>query len=171
SDEARFLSAEFRGIHIASAYIPNGQEVGSSKYFYKLDWLHKLGTALKELRDSGRPTLVLGDFNVAPQAQDVHDPAAWAGRILFSAPERLALSGILELGFVDVFRSLVTTGGHYSWWDYCQLAFPKNNGLRIDLILASLDLAPRFRECYIDRDERKGSKPSDHAPVFALFRE
>ncbi|MEZ4751491.1 MAG: exodeoxyribonuclease III [Bdellovibrionota bacterium] len=171
SEDARYICADFRGIQIASAYIPNGQEVGSSRYFYKLDWLHKLGLALKQLRDAGKPALVLGDFNVAPTAQDVHDPAEWAGRILFSEPERAALSGILELGFIDVFRSLVTTGGQYSWWDYRQLAFPKNHGLRIDLILASQDLGPRFQKSYIDRDERKGSKPSDHAPVFAEFLE
>jgi len=167
--EARAIAATVDGVRIASVYIPNGQAVGSDKFAYKLAWLARLRAWLDRAVDPGQPFLLCGDFNVAPEDRDVHDPAAWAGKIHCSEPERAALRQVLGWGLVDVFRRHHEEGDHYSWWDYRGVSFFKNRGLRIDHIFASASMAARSRGCEIDREARKGQNASDHAPVYATF--
>lgn len=164
---SRFITARIRGVRIASAYVPNGQAVGSEKYAYKLEWLGQLRRLLDRVYRADEPLVLAGDFNVAPEDRDVHDPEAWRGQILFSEPERKALADVCAFGLRDLIRLHHPEGGIYSWWDYRQLAFPRNSGLRIDLLLATAPVAERCRAAYVDRDERKGKLPSDHAPVIA----
>jgi len=166
---ARFIVAKTSGVHVASVYVPNGQSVGTEAFAYKLQWLQRLRQFLDNRFNSGDPVILGGDFNIAPEERDVHDPAAWEGQVLFSEPERNALSAVREFGLEDTFRLHHSEKGLYSWWDYRQLAFPFNKGLRIDFIFATPSLAKRCVSAEIDRDERKGEKPSDHAPVIAEF--
>ncbi|AKU92040.1 exodeoxyribonuclease III [Vulgatibacter incomptus] len=163
--QARLVSATIDGVRVVSAYIPNGGEVGSDKYVYKLRWLERLRAWLDAHCDPTRPLALCGDFNVAPEARDVFDPAAMEGDTLFHADSRDRLQRILDWGLVDTFRLQHEDAGLYSWWDYRMLAFPKNRGFRIDLILATPSLASRVEGSSIDREERKGKQPSDHAPV------
>ena len=164
---ARFLVARFPKISVISAYIPNGQEVGSDKYVYKLAWLQRLKTFCERAFKADEAVLLMGDFNVAPHDLDVHDPKAWHEKILCSTPERQALAAVQGFGFTDTFRHLYPDTQQFTWWDYRMLGFPKNLGLRIDLILATKPLIPGLKAVRVDRDERKGDKPSDHAPVIA----
>jgi len=152
-------------IRIVNLYVVNGQAVGSEKYAYKLDWLARVTAHLAEELRRHRRMVVLGDFNIAPDDRDVHDPAAWHEQILCSTPEREALRRLLDLGFVDSFRLFNQDGGHYSWWDYRQGAFRRNLGLRIDLVLASEALRARCRGASIERGPRTWERASDHAPV------
>lgn len=163
--QARLVAATVGGLRVASAYIPNGQEVGSEKWPYKLAWLERLA-AWARRRADGPPLVLGGDFNIAPEERDVANPAAWAGSVLCHPEVRAAWDALLDAGLVDSFRLHHAEGGHYSWWDYRMLGFPKNDGLRIDHILLATPLAPRCTAAFIDRDERKGKLPSDHAPVF-----
>ncbi len=170
--DARVISATVAGVRVISVYVPNGKEVGADKYFYKLNWLKQLRTYLAKDYRSDQPLVVAGDFNIAPQDIDVHDPKLWDGKILCSEAERQALSELVEFGLVDTFRDLHPDDGAFSWWDYRGLSFPFNKGLRIDFILATPACAKACKSAYIDRDERKGGKadvPSDHAPVLAEF--
>ncbi len=166
---ARFVGGTIKGIRIFSAYIPNGQAVGSEKYEYKLKWLKRLSQYLATHADKTKPLLLMGDFNVAPEDRDVHDPKAWEGMILFSEPEKAALRKVCEFGLQDTFRRHHPEPGLYSWWDYRMLSFPKNKGLRIDFILATQPAMEVCTAASIDREERKGQTPSDHAPVIAEF--
>lgn len=166
-DQARFLSARIGDVTVMSAYVPNGASVGSDKYTYKLRWLTRLQGYLRSHCNPQDKIALVGDFNVAPAAIDVHDPEEWRDQILVSVPEREAFSRIVEFGFTDLFRQLHPQEQAYSWWDYRMLAFPKNRGLRIDHILVTQSLLKHCVACRIDRDERKGEKPSDHAPVIA----
>jgi exodeoxyribonuclease-3 len=161
----RVLAATVAGVRIVDLYVVNGQSVGSDKYAWKLEWLEAVTRYLRAELDRHEKIIVLGDFNIAPDDRDVHDPEAWRGQILCSEPERAALRGILELGFTDAFRAFVEDAGHYSWWDYRQAAFRRNLGLRIDLILASEALRGRMAGASIDRTPRTWERPSDHAPV------
>ena len=164
-DQRRVLAATVDGVRIVDLYVVNGQAVGSEKYAWKLTWLAAVTDYLRdELRRHGK-LVVLGDFNIAPDDRDVHDPDAWRGQILCSEPERAALRSILDLGFTDSFRAVVGDAGHYSWWDYRQAAFRRNLGLRIDLVLASADLRERIVSASIDRTPRAWDRPSDHAPA------
>ena len=163
--QRRVLAATVGGVRIVDLYVVNGQSVGSDKYAWKLEWLAAVTAYLRAELQRHERVIVLGDFNIAPADRDVHDPAAWQDQILCSAPERAALRGILDLGFVDSFRSFVDEPGHYSWWDYRQGGFRRNIGLRIDLILASTALRPQLRGASIDREPRTWERPSDHAPV------
>jgi exodeoxyribonuclease-3 len=156
-------------VRVVNLYVPNGQAVGSDKYQYKLRWLKALRAWLREELARQPRLIVLGDFNIAPEDRDVHDPAAWVGSVHVSEPERAALRELLELGFEDVFRRFEQPPGSYSWWDYRQGAFRRNHGLRIDLILAGTALAPVCRECRIDVAPRRVERASDHAPVTASF--
>ena len=161
----RVLAATVGGVRIVDLYVVNGQSVGSEKYEWKLKWLAAVTGYLRaELQCYGK-VIVLGDFNIAPDDRDVHDPEAWRGQVLCSEPERAALRGILDLGFTDSFRALVEDAGHFSWWDYRQGAFRRNMGLRIDLILASEALRGQMTAASIDRTPRTWERPSDHAPV------
>jgi exodeoxyribonuclease-3 len=172
--QARLLAARVpapRGeaVRVVSVYAPNGQEVGSDKWAYKLEWLRRLRAWLDRRARPSEPLVLCGDFNVAPEARDVHDPAAWEPTVLFHPEARAALEQVRAWGLADTLRLHRQEGGLYSWWDYRMLAFPKNQGLRIDLILASEPLARLCTAASIDRQERKGPQPSDHAPVVAEF--
>jgi exodeoxyribonuclease-3 len=167
--EARFLAVRVGGIRVASVYVPNGRSVGHDHYVYKLEWLARLRRWLEKHADPAEPLAVLGDFNVAPADADVHDPDAWQGQVLCSEPERQAYRELLSWGLHDSFRELRPDDVAYTWWDYRQLGFPKNRGLRIDHVLMTAPLLARCREVRVDREERKGKSPSDHAPVIATL--
>lgn len=167
--QARLLSVRVSGVQVVSAYVPNGAVVGSDKWTYKLEWLARLRDYLDRTADPSAPVLVCGDFNVAPEERDVARPEAWRGSVLFHEEAVQALAHVTDWGLHDVVRRHHDGPGPYSWWDYRNLAFPKNDGLRIDHVFATRVLAERSRGAYVDRDERKGEKPSDHAPVVALF--
>lgn len=163
--QQRLLSAELGGLRVICAYFPNGQSIDSDKYDYKLRWIDALIEWLAQ--PSPLPTVLLGDFNIAPDDRDVYDPPAWAGQVLCSPRERERFARLLALGFADAFRLFEQPSGIYSWWDYRQLAFPRNAGLRIDHILVADALSAHVKACEIDRNARKGARPSDHAPVIA----
>lgn len=167
--QRRVLGVGFGGLYVLNLYVPNGQEVGSDKYAYKLDWLEKL-QAFVEAQLTRTPRLVvLGDFNIAPDERDVYDPVAWENSVLFSPPERAAFQRLLGAGLVDTFRLFEQPEKTYSWWDYRMNAFRRNIGLRIDHILASRPLADHCSASGIDKDTRRLERPSDHAPVIAEF--
>ena len=164
-DQCRVLAADYEGVRVVSVYVPNGQSVGSDKYDYKLRWMEALARWLEgELARHPR-IAVMGDFNVAPEDRDVHDPQAWAGQVLFSEPEKAAFRRLVGLGFADAFRLFDQPERSYSWWDYRMLAFRRKQGLRIDHVLLSPALAANCRSCTIDTAPRKLERPSDHAPV------
>jgi exodeoxyribonuclease-3 len=164
-EQSRVIAADFEGVRLVSVYVPNGQSVGSDKYLYKLAWFEALaGWLAEEL--AARPRLaVLGDFNVAPDERDVHDPQAWEGHVLFSVPERDALKRIVALGLADAFRLFEQPEKSFTWWDYRRNAFRRKMGLRIDHVLLSPALAATCRSCTIDLAPRRLERPSDHAPV------
>ncbi|HEX5961619.1 MAG TPA: exodeoxyribonuclease III [Rhodanobacteraceae bacterium] len=163
--QRRVLAATVAGVRIVDLYVINGQSVGSEKYAWKLQWLAAVTEYLRAELQRHDQVVVLGDFNIAPDDRDVHDPEAWRDQILCSEPERAALRDMLALGFTDSFRVFVKDAGHFSWWDYRQGAFRRNHGLRIDLILASEALRGRLATASIDRAPRTWERPSDHAPV------
>lgn len=167
--ERRTIAATYGGVRLVNLYVVNGQEVGSEKYEYKLRWLDSVAEYLATQLETWKDVIVVGDFNIAPEDRDVHDPEAWRERILCSTPEREALQKILALGFTDVFRLFNQEPGNFSWWDYRAAAFRRNLGLRIDLILASERMRDRCVGCFIDKSPRKNERPSDHAPVIAEF--
>jgi exodeoxyribonuclease-3 len=167
--QRRLLAATIGGVRLINVYVPNGQSVGSEKYAYKLAWLAAFEAYLRGEIARHPNVLVMGDFNIAPEDRDVHDPAAWEGSVLVSEPERAALGRLTALGVLDVFRRFEQPPASYSWWDYRQGAYRRNNGLRIDLILATGALAAQCRLCRIDREPRTWERPSDHAPCTAVF--
>jgi exodeoxyribonuclease III len=165
----RVLAATIDRFRVINLYVPNGQAPGSEKYAYKLKWLAAL-TKWLQVEAAQHPGLVvLGDFNIAPEDRDVHDPAAWVGCVHVSPEERAALAAITELGLVDTFRHFEQPEKSFSWWDYRQGAFRRNNGLRIDLILAHRQLLPTLRRVRIDVDPRRVERASDPTPVIAEF--
>jgi exodeoxyribonuclease-3 len=168
-EQQRIIAATIEGMRIICAYVPNGGTIESDKYVYKLAWLASLREWLQEEMRTHEQLAILGDYNIAPGDRDVHDPVAWAGQVLFSGPERKALDALVELGLCDSFRLFEQPEKSYSWWDYRQLAFRRNCGLRIDHILLSPALAKRCTGCVIDRAPRKWEQPSDHAPVIATL--
>jgi exodeoxyribonuclease-3 len=161
----RMIAATVGGLRVVNVYVPNGEAPDSPKFAFKMEWLARLETWLRGQAKSPEPLVVVGDFNIAPEERDVHFIEEWRGGIHFHPREHEALAKIRAVGLEDIFRRHVTEGGHYSWWDYRALAFPKNDGLRIDLILGAAAAATRSTACQIDRPERKGEKPSDHVPV------
>lgn len=165
--QSRVIAGSIQGVRVISVYVPNGQYVGAPAYLYKLQWFQRLRSYLDMRHSATEPLVVCGDFNVAPEPRDVHDPQAWEGQVLVSAPERQALQELCEFGLVDTFRKHHQEAGRYSWWDYRNLSFPKNVGLRIDHVFATHSLAERCTAADIDREARKGKLPSDHAPVWA----
>jgi exodeoxyribonuclease-3 len=167
--QRRVVAAGVGPIRLVNVYVPNGQAVGSEKYTYKLAWLERLRAYLAALLASNEYLLVVGDFNIAPEDRDVHDPAEWEGSVHVSAPEREALGRITALGLSDLFRRFDQPKNAWSWWDYRMNAFRRDRGLRIDLMLASPALAERCTACTIDRAPRTWERPSDHAPVTAAF--
>jgi len=169
--QARLVEATVGGVRVISAYVPNGQEPGSEKYAYKLRWLDRLAAHLRARHRPDRPLVLCGDFNIVPRDSDAHDAAAWTGTVLLNPEVRARLQALLDWGLVDVVAARHPDGGPFSWWDYRMLAFPKNLGLRIDLVLATPGLAARCTDARTDRDQRKGEKPSDHAPVLATLED
>jgi exodeoxyribonuclease-3 len=148
--QARLIAATVRGIRVLNAYVPNGAEVGSDKYAYKLEWMARLADALRRHHDPYRPTLLCGDFNVAPDDRDVHDPKAWAGKVLCSAPEREGVAGWRGWGLTDAFRHLHPDAPGFSWWDYRAGAYEGDRGLRIDHIWVTCPLAACLADCRVE---------------------
>jgi len=165
--QARVISANVGDVRVYSVYAPNGQAVGSPAYKYKLEWYARLRDCLS--KEQGVGLVVCGDFNVAPEDVDVHDPALWRGAIMCSDAERHAFQKLSEIGLRDTLRLHPQPPGVFTWWDYRMLAFPKNRGLRIDAVLASQSLANKCHASGVDRELRKGKDPSDHAPIWADF--
>lgn len=169
SGEARLISARVGDIRVFSVYVPNGQEVGTEKYAFKLQWMDTLLGYLQASFSPEDRLVVCGDFNVAPEDRDVWDPELWRGKILFSEPEKEAFFKLIHWGLVDCLRLHHLEGGLYTWWDYRQGAFHRGWGMRLDHVLATSPMAARCAQVVIDREARKGEKPSDHAPVLATF--
>ncbi|MGD2141254.1 MAG: exodeoxyribonuclease III [Burkholderiales bacterium] len=166
-EQKRVIAASINNVRVINAYVPNGQSVESDKYRYKLDWLNAFRAWLGDELASHSEVAVLGDFNIAPEARDVHDPKAWEGKVLCSQPERDAFAALIDLGFVDSFRVFEQPEKSFTWWDYRLNAFKRGMGLRIDHILMSPSLAERCRGVSIVEDMRALERPSDHAPVVA----
>jgi exodeoxyribonuclease III len=164
-EQKRVLAATVNGVRVVCVYIPNGQEVGSDKYQYKLKWLAALTAWLKDEQAKYPKLALLGDFNIAPEDRDVYDPVAWQGNVLVSEAERAAFQSLLQLGLRDAFRLFEQAEKSYSWWDYRMMAFRRNTGLRIDHILVSPAL--QCSSCTIDKAPRKLERPSDHTLVIA----
>ena len=167
--QKRVVAATVAGYRIINLYVPNGESVGSEKYSYKLAWLQALRAWLAGELVAHDKLVVMGDFNIAPEDRDVHDPDEWRGKVLCSDRERAALSSLLELGLQDSFRLFEQPEKMYSWWDYRSGGFRRNNGLRIDLLLVSKSLARLCKQSRIDREPRSLERPSDHAPVWLEF--
>ncbi len=166
---SRLISAEIAGVRIINGYFPNGGTVGSDKWQYKLAWLSRMRKLLDRDFEKNQPLLVCGDTNVAIDDKDVAYPDAWADTVHCVPEARQALHQVIDWGLRDVFREKHPEGDRYSWWDYRRLGFQRGDGLRIDHILTTSVLADQCTSAEIDRDERKGEKPSDHAPVIAVF--
>ncbi|MDD2686036.1 MAG: exodeoxyribonuclease III [Gallionella sp.] len=164
-EQKRVIAATIDGVRVVCVYIPNGSEVGSDKYHYKLKWLAALQTWLKQELARYPKLVLLGDYNIAPEDRDCHDPVAWQGNILVSEAERDAFRNLLQLGLRDAFRLFEQAEKSYSWWDYRMMAFRRNMGMRIDHILISEALT--CVACEIDKSPRKLERPSDHTPVVA----
>jgi len=162
---ARFIAGTVGGVRVMSAYIPNGKHVEHDAYQFKLGWLERMRAYLDRHHTPADALALCGDFNVTFDDRDVHDPAAWVDQNLCSEPERERLRALMDWGLSDPLRALHEQPGLYSWWDYRRLGFPKNRGLRIDYTFVSSGLQERATAAFIDRDARKGTKPSDHAPV------
>ncbi|MBY0357401.1 MAG: exodeoxyribonuclease III [Candidatus Obscuribacterales bacterium] len=165
----RLIMGTYDSVRIIDVYIPNGSEVGSEKYAYKLEWLSVLHKLFAEEFKPEEHIVLCGDFNIATEDRDVYDPVSLAGTILLSDAERAAIDELRQWGMTDVFRQHHQDAGLYSWWDYRMNAFARNLGLRIDHIWATADLASRSRSIYIDKEPRKGERPSDHVPVVVDF--
>ena len=171
-EQARYIEAVVSGpqpVRVIGIYLPNGNPVASEKFAYKLSWMARLHTHAQGLLALEEPFAILGDYNIAPEDRDVHDPELWAGQIHCSDLEREALRELCGLGLVDAFRLFEQPEKQYSWWDYRQMAFRRNRGLRIDHILLSQALARQCEACVIDREPRKWEQPSDHTPVIATI--
>lgn len=167
--QRRILAATVDGIRVLNLYVVNGKEVGSDKYAYKLDWLARVTDYIEAELQRHPDMVVLGDFNIAPDDRDVHDPEGWHEKILCSTPEREALGRIFDLGFADSFRLHHEDAGIFSWWDYRAAAYRRKLGLRIDLVLTSPALSERCSASYVDVEPRRWERPSDHTPVVAEF--
>jgi exodeoxyribonuclease-3 len=165
----RLIAATIKGIRIVNTYIPNGTELWTDKFTFKLDWIQRLRNYFDETCDRNSDVLLCGDFNVAPEEPDVWNVAAWEGKLHFTKTERAAIHHVKQWGFVDVFRKLNGDVKEFSWWNYREGAWQRNHGLRIDHIWTSPSLAEKCTACWIDRSPRAWERPSDHAPVVAEF--
>jgi len=170
-EQRRLLAATVGDLRVVNLYVVNGQAVDSDKYRYKLQWFEAVTQWIARELQQYPNLVVLGDFNIAPDDRDVHDPEAWFEQVHCSTPERDALKRLLALGLHDSFRLVESAGGQYSWWDYRAAAFRRNLGLRIDLALVSEALRPRVSAVGIDRVPRTWERPSDHAPVWVEIAE
>ena len=167
--QKRLIAATINGVRIVDVYIPNGQSLDSDKFQFKLDWVQRLRAFFDDNYRLSEKVLLCGDFNVAPDPEDVWNPGAWEGSIHFSLPERAAINHVKQWGFVDAFRKMNGNVKEFSWWDYRAGAFQKNHGLRIDHIWVSEPLAATLSACVIDKSPRVLEKPSDHTPLIATF--
>jgi exodeoxyribonuclease-3 len=168
-EQKRAIAATYGDTRVINLYVPNGQAVGADKYEYKLNWLAALTQWLKKEVATHDKVIVMGDFNIAPDDRDVHDPEEWVGKILCSDKERAALQGLLDLGLQDSFRLFEQAEAAFSWWDYRAAGFRRNRGLRIDLLLISAAVAASCDASKIDKEPRTLERPSDHAPVWVSF--
>jgi len=164
-EQKRIIAATIQGVRVICAYVVNGQALDSDKYQYKLNWLAALQNWVTDELKQHEKLALLGDYNIAPDDRDCHDPAAWEGQVLVSQPEREAFERLLALGLHDSFRLFNDEAGQFSWWDYRMAAFRRNMGMRIDHILVSDALKPLCDSCVIDKAPRKLERPSDHTPV------
>ena len=165
--QQRVIAGCFGDVRVVCVYVPNGEVLGSSKFEYKMSWIAALRGWLEQEVDRYPHLVVAGDYNIAPEERDVHDPAAWAEKIHFTAPEREALQSLFDIGLADAFRLFDQPERSYTWWDYRMMAFRRKMGLRIDHILLSPGLSKRCTSCLIDVEPRRLERPSDHAPVVA----
>lgn len=168
-EHRRFLSAVISGVRVINVYVPNGQDLDSPKFPYKLEWLSRLNAYVKQFSPEKDPVLLMGDFNIVPGDLDSWDPEGMKDQIFLSEPERSRLQSLVNMGYIDLFRLKNPGIREYSWWDYRMGSFHRNRGLRIDLILGSKLLSDRLLEVQISRETRKNERPSDHAPVTAIF--
>jgi len=167
---ARFLEVLINDTRVVNIYLPNGNPIGSENFVYKLAWMDRLYQQMQIWRNSERPTIVGGDFNVIPEDIDCHKPAYWMRDALFQPEPRAWYRAFIGLGYTDAFRSLHPgQGGHFTYWDYFRQAFEKNRGIRIDHFLLSTGLAQRLKSCEIDKEPRGLDRPSDHTPIVAQF--
>ncbi|SRR5579883_85921 len=167
--QRRILGLTYENVRIMNVYIPNGESITSEKYQYKLNWLNHLDAFLEAELKKFPQFVLLGDFNIAPEDRDTHDPTEWAGQVLCTEPERNAFKSFTAKGLSDCFRLKSQADQSFSWWDYRLNSFKRNRGMRIDHILASGQLAEKCTNCYIDSNPRGWERPSDHAPVIAEF--
>ncbi|MCS6873211.1 MAG: exodeoxyribonuclease III [Pyrinomonadaceae bacterium] len=165
----RLICAEIQGIKITNVYVPNGTELWSEKFYFKLDWLQRLRKFFDARFSPQEDVILCGDFNIAADERDVWSVEAWEGKLHFSKPERAALQHLKKWGFVDLFRKINGDVKEFSWWNYREGAFQKNHGLRIDYIWSSEKLASKCKNCWIDKRVRSWERPSDHAPVVSEF--
>lgn len=168
-EQKRVIAATINGIRVVCVYVPNGEAVDSDKYYYKLGWLSALRDWLREELLRYPKLVVLGDYNIAPEDRDVHDPILWQGNVLVSEAERIQYQHLIKLGLHDSFRLFEQADKSFTWWDYRMMAFRRNHGVRIDHILISDPLVTACTSCVIDREPRKRERPSDHTPVVVEF--
>jgi exodeoxyribonuclease-3 len=168
-EQKRLIAGTVAGIRVVNAYVPNGGEVGSDKFAYKLEFIAQLHRYLDQRHRPDEPLVLVGDFNVATEPGDVFSVEAMEGQVCYHPDERAALAQLKAWGFEDLFRRFEKAPGHYTWWDYRQAGWPRNHGLRIDHIWTTRPLAERSQSCTIDREERARDKASDHVPVTAMF--
>jgi len=168
-EQARVIAGTTGGVRCIGAYFPNGQAPGTDKFAYKMRWMDALRQWVQAELQRHPALVLMGDFNVAPEDRDVYDPVAWAGQIHCTPEERAQFAALLDLGLADAFRLFEQPPKSWSWWDYRNLAFRKNQGLRIDHILVSPALKARTSACVIDKAPRKNERPSDHAPVLVTI--
>lgn len=164
-EQARVIAGTVAGVRVIGAYFPNGQAPDSEKFVYKMGWLNALRAWVQAELQANDKLVLMGDYNIAPEDRDVYDPVGWAGQIHCTPEERAHFQGLIDLGLVDAFRMFEQPPKSWSWWDYRNLAFRKNQGLRIDHILVSKALQAGVKSCVIDKVPRKNERPSDHAPV------
>jgi exodeoxyribonuclease-3 len=170
-DQARVIAATVAGLRVVGAYFPNGQAPGSDKFAYKLRWMEALRDWLKAELAANPRLVLMGDFNVAPEDRDVYDPVAWAGQIHCTPEEREHFRQLIAIGLADAFRLFDQPPKSWTWWDYRNLAFRKNQGLRIDHVLVGEALKAAVESCTIDKQPRRNERPSDHAPVIVTLRD
>jgi exodeoxyribonuclease-3 len=166
---SRLIAATVNDVRVVDVYIPNGTELGTDKFEFKLDWMQRLRHLFDETCDNNSDVLLCGDFNIAEDERDVYSVPAWQGKLHFTYTERASLDYLKRWGFVDAFRKFNQDAGQFSWWNYREGAFQRDNGLRIDYIWVSPSLAAKCTRCWIDKNPRTWERPSDHAPVVAEF--
>lgn len=170
-EQARYIEAFISGIRIASIYLPNGNPINSDKFRYKINWMVNLIARARKLFQLEECTVLAGDYNIIPSDEDVYDPIAWKDDALCHPEARTKFREILNIGYVEAFRSLNTEAGHFTFWDYQKGRWPKDEGLRIDHLLLSPEASDRLDNCEIDRTPRSKTKPSDHTPIWCTLHE